>query len=146
MLDHAQIAALIPHAGPMCLLGRVLEWDGERIRCTASSHTDPANPMRSGNLLPALAGIEYAAQAMAVHGGLSGAAGGERPRAGFLVALRDVVCRRERLDDLGEALDISAVRVMGDAARVIYEFSVRAGGMDILSGRATVVLNVEAPA
>jgi len=147
-LDHAQIAALIPHAGAMCLLDRVLEWDAGRIRCSAVSHTDPANPMRSGDLLPALTGIEYAAQAMAVHGGLSGAAGpaGTRPRAGYLVGLRDVVCTCARLDDVAEPLQIEAVSVMGDAARVIYEFTVKAGPAgavrELLSGRATVVLSV----
>jgi predicted hotdog family 3-hydroxylacyl-ACP dehydratase len=31
-LDHAWIAAHIPHSGSMCLLDQVVEWDAERIR------------------------------------------------------------------------------------------------------------------
>ena len=144
MLNHAAIAALIPHAGAMCLLDRVASWDAEGIRCAAVSHRDPANPLRSGGALPALCGIEYAAQAMAVHGGLSGAAG-EKPRSGFLASLRDVACNRERLDDLPGELTVAATRLMGDEARVIYEFTLQAGEIPVLSGRATVVLNAEMP-
>ena len=34
-LTKAEIAALIPHAGAMCLLDRVVHWDAEKIRCTS---------------------------------------------------------------------------------------------------------------
>jgi len=36
--NKAGIAALIPHAGPMCLLDAVLAWDMTTIACVASSH------------------------------------------------------------------------------------------------------------
>ena len=144
-LDRAGIAALIPHAGAMCLLDGVQSWDGERIACISASHTDAANPLRVGQVLPALCGIEYAAQAMAVHGGLT-ALEGRRPRGGFLASLRDVQATRARLDDLPHELEIQAVRLMGDAANVIYEFTIQSGGQRVLSGRATVILDVGAPA
>ena len=38
------------------------------IRCVARGHRDADNPLRAGGELPALCGIEYAAQAMAAHG------------------------------------------------------------------------------
>ena len=69
-LDRAAIAARIPHHGTMCLLDAVDAWDSESIRCRATSHRDPANPLRDAGSLPATAAIEYAAQAMAVHGAL----------------------------------------------------------------------------
>jgi len=144
MLDRAAIAALIPHAGAMCLLERVDSWNAERIVCVSGTHRDAANPLRAGGLLPALCGIEYAAQAMAVHGALSAALEG-RPSAGYLVSLRNVQCSRARLDDLPGELTVSAERVMGDAARVIYQFALRAGDQQVLSGRATVVLDVQMP-
>jgi predicted hotdog family 3-hydroxylacyl-ACP dehydratase len=89
--------------------------------------------------LPAVCGIEYAAQAMATHGGLAGSTRG-RPRAGYLASLRDVVCRRDRLDDLDGDLVVDAERVLGDEGRVIYEFKVWVGKLEVLSGRAAVVL------
>ncbi len=60
---------------------------------------------------------------MAVHGALTGAAA-QRPRAGYLAALRDVVCRVARLDDVDDDLIIEAERVMGDARSVVYRFAV----------------------
>ena len=141
-MTRTEIAQLIPHAGAMCLLDGVVRWDENRIRCVSGTHRDPANPLRAGGRLPAVCGIEYAAQAMAVHGGLAGKTRG-RPRAGFLASVRDVVCRRERLDDLAASLFVEAVRVLGDEDRVIYEFRVWAGDEEVLSGRAAVVLDVD---
>jgi predicted hotdog family 3-hydroxylacyl-ACP dehydratase len=126
----------------MCLLDGVLECDAQRIRCVSATHRDAANPMRSGDILPALCGIEYAAQAMAVHGAWD-AKYDSKPRAGYLAALRDVTCHTMRLDDLKDDLIIEAEKMMGDDARVIYAFSIQAGQSKILSGRATVVLDAD---
>ena len=141
LVTRAEIAGLIPHTGAMCLLDGVVDWDENRIRCVSRSHLDTGNPLRAGGQLPVVCGIEYAAQAMAVHGSLAGKARG-RPPAGFLASLRDVVCRRNRLDDLDGSLFVEAVRVLGDEARVIYEFRLWVGETEVLSGRAAVVLDV----
>ena len=117
-LGKAEIAAMIPHAGRMCLLDEVERWSEAAIRCISRSHRDADNPLRAGAELPALCGIEYAAQAMAVHGRLS-AAVGERPRAGYSGSVGDVVCRVRRLDELEHDLVIEADRLAGDGARVL---------------------------
>ena len=139
-MTRADIAGLIPHAGPMCLLDGVVHWDGDRIRCVSGSHRDVDNPLRSGGQLPALCGIEYASQAIAVHGGLARQRG-EKPRAGYLASVRDVACHRERMDELDGSLFVEASRVLGDEDRVIYEFRLWVGAVEILSGRAAVVLD-----
>lgn len=138
----AEIAEVIPHTGEMCLLDGVLECDMQRIRCISSTHRDVANPMRSGGMLHALCGIEYAAQAMAVHGAWD-AKFDKKPRAGYLAALRDVACETMRLDDLSDDLIIDAEKTMGDESRVIYLFTIHAGKTRIMSGRATVVLDAD---
>ena len=140
IITKAEIAKLIPHAGAMCLLDGVLQWDATGISCISRTHRDVANPLRSAGQLRAMCGVEYAAQAMALHGGLSGAIGG-RPRAGYLVGLREVVCRQRRLDTFDDDLWIDAAQLMGDQGRVIYEFTLRVGATGIISGRATVVLD-----
>lgn len=140
MHSKAEISRLIPHAGAMCLLDGVMRWDAAHIRCVSRSHRDKDNPLRAGDELPALCGIEYAAQAMALHGGLAGMTGG-KPRAGYLVSLRDVVCLQRRLDDLDGDLIVDAEQLMGDQGRVIYRFTLRVGAVEVLSGRATVVLD-----
>jgi predicted hotdog family 3-hydroxylacyl-ACP dehydratase len=133
------IAGMIPHAGAMCLLDAVTFYDESEIRCRASSHRDPGNPLARDGLLPALAGLEYGAQAMAVHGRLTGAVSA-RPRTGYIVGVRALAWSRARLDDLAGDLEIAAVKLAGDGAGVIYRFSVGAEGQVILSGRATVIL------
>jgi predicted hotdog family 3-hydroxylacyl-ACP dehydratase len=124
----------------MCLLDEVTSWDETAIRCVSRSHRDPANPLRSGSRLPALCGIEYAAQAMAAHGALAGAIAG-RPKAGYLVSVREVACHGDALDDREGDLVIDAERLAGDAERVSYRFRLRVGEIEVLTGRATVVLD-----
>jgi predicted hotdog family 3-hydroxylacyl-ACP dehydratase len=141
LVGKAEIEQRIPHAGKMCLLDGVLEWNADTIRCRAISHREPNNPLRRNGKLYAITGVEYASQAMAIHGALSGAVAG-RPRAGYLASLRDVVCHRARLDDGAEELIISAERLMGDESRVVYGFSVASDGEEIVAGRATVVLDI----
>jgi len=138
-LTGAQIAELIPHSGAMCLLDGVVHWDAGRIVCMSRSHCAADNPMRSGDRLPALCGVEYAVQAMAVHGGLTGKTEG-RPRLGYLASLRDVECSDQRLDLAGDLL-VEAELLAGDGVNVSYRFSLRVGEVKVLSGRAIVVLD-----
>ncbi|PWC90880.1 hypothetical protein TSH100_02365 [Azospirillum sp. TSH100] len=141
LMNRAEIASLIPHTGTMCLLDGVLSWDGSRIRCIAHSHRAPDNPLRHGGRLATLCGVEYASQAMAVHGGLT--AGGNRPAAGYLASLRDLTCHIARLDDIAEDLVIDAENLTGEGNRVIYAFSITTGSRDLLSGRAAVVIDTD---
>jgi predicted hotdog family 3-hydroxylacyl-ACP dehydratase len=145
MIERAEIATLIPHAGTMCLLDRVVSWDEQRIACRSVAHRDPENPLRQNGRLGALAAIEFAAQAMAAHGRLAGAVG-ERPRAGFIASLRDIRCRCERLDQLGGELEVNAIRLMGDDHNVMYAFVVGHEAKELVTGRATVVLQADFPA
>jgi predicted hotdog family 3-hydroxylacyl-ACP dehydratase len=134
-LAREAIAALVPHAGAMCLLEAVEEWDERAILCRARSHRDAANPLRSAGQLAAIMGVEYAAQAVAVHGGLTG----NVPRMGYLAALRDVDCSVERLDTIAEDLTIHATQVAAESGRLLYDFRIEAGGRELLRGRLTVV-------
>lgn len=138
--DRDWIAARIPHQGTMCLLDAAVEWSAGGIRCLASSHRSLDNPLRAEGRLGAACGIEYAAQAMAVHGAILAAAE-DRPRQGFLASVRNVDLLVDRLDDLSEDLDVRAERLAGDGNNVLYQFSVKAGDRLLLSGRAAVILN-----
>lgn len=139
MLDHAAIAERIPHQGSMCLLAAVVSWDASRIHCRADSHRDPHNPLRAEGRLGAACGIEYAAQAMAVHGALLAPAGAG-PRPGYLASVRGTELLVERLDDLPGRLDIVAERLSGDANNILYQFRVEHAGQSLLTGRAAVLL------
>ena len=95
--------------------------------------------------LLASAAIEYAAQAMALHGALSAAAAGDRAAPGFLASARDVRLACRRLDDLPSAnrdeLVVVGERQAADAARLLYAFVMRHDGREIASGRVAVVLD-----
>jgi len=134
------IASHIPHRGAMCLLEGVLEWDERRIVCRAASHRDPANPLRVAGTLPAACGIEYGAQAMAVHGALLDAHGAPLGR-GYLASVRSVKLHAARLDDVEGPLRVSAERLSGEDDHVLYAFSVAGDAGELVSGRATVVLD-----
>lgn len=144
-LDRAWIEAHIPHQGTMCLLDEVLAWDTERIRCVGRSHRDPGNPLRARGRLGIACGIEYAAQAMAVHGGLVAATSplprDRSPPAGYLAGVRGVRTYVHRLDDIGDDLLCDAVRAAGDETSALYDFTLTAGGATLLTGRATVILD-----
>ena len=148
-LDRAGIAARIPHRGPMCLLERMASWRPDAIECIAVNHRDPRHPLRSASGLLASATIEYAAQAMALHGALSAAAEERAAGAGFLASARDVRLACWRLDDLPRAdpdeLVVAAERQAADAGRILYSFSVRHAGRELASGRVAVVLGGALP-
>jgi predicted hotdog family 3-hydroxylacyl-ACP dehydratase len=143
-LDHAGIAARVPHSGSMCLLNTLHRWTADSIHCSATSHRDPANPLRiAGGLLSAVA-IEYASQAMALHGTLSASSAtpDAPPQPGFLAAVRGVKLRVPRLDTVDGDLQVTAQRLMGDANQALYAFTLHsAAGALLVEGRATVILN-----
>ncbi len=132
-----EVARWLPHQGAMCLLDRVEACDAASIACGATSHRHPAHPLRRDGVLPAVCGLEYALQAMALHGALTaGAAQGQ----GFLAALSGVEMAVERLDDVAGDLRIAATALVQESRGFIYGFEVTGDGRLLLSGRATAVL------
>jgi predicted hotdog family 3-hydroxylacyl-ACP dehydratase len=137
-LNRAWIESHIPHHGGMCLLDEVIEHNAEQVRCRTSTHRAPDNPLRWHGQLGIACGIEYAAQAMAIHGALVHA---QRPEVGFLASVREVRLSASRLDDIEADLYCHAAHVAGDALSAMYRFTVSAGDKILLDGRASVVLD-----
>jgi predicted hotdog family 3-hydroxylacyl-ACP dehydratase len=134
-LERGQISKLIPHAGSMVLLDRVVDWNSESIVCLTESHLRPDNPLRRNEMLPAVAGIELAGQAMAIHTSLTS---NDPKRMGVLGGLRDVRLNCGRLDTLPAPLIVNAKLLSGGSAGRMYSFSVGAGEAVFLEGRASV--------
>jgi predicted hotdog family 3-hydroxylacyl-ACP dehydratase len=139
-LNRAWIEARIPHQGRMCLLEEVIEWQDEHLRCRATSHRALDNPLRAHGRLGIACGIEYAGQAMALHGAAAHA-DGAAPQMGFLASVRDMQSFVLRLDDIDSDLYCDVTRLMGDERTAQYEFVLSAMHQKLLSGRATVVLD-----
>ena len=147
-LDASGIAARIPHQGRMALLQSLLAWSSEHIVCTATSHQDTANPLLLGGVLWSACAVEYASQAMALHGVLcaglepAAAATNSGPRAGFLARVRAVQLQVLRLDTVPGALQVKAVRLAGDTRLASYRFELHsAAGAPLVTGRASVILD-----
>jgi predicted hotdog family 3-hydroxylacyl-ACP dehydratase len=139
-VDKAQIRALIPHSGTMCLLDGVLGWDDETIECVSETHRDPANPLRRDARLSAVHGFEYGAQAAAIHGGLRAQAAGGVAVPGYLAALRNGELKIDRLDDIASVLHVHARRLYGETVNTVYECEVRADARILVSGRVVIML------
>lgn len=136
-LRREDIARLVPHQGAMCLLDRAVLWDFSRILCETERHRDPENPLRRDGILPAICGVEFALQAMALHGALT--SGAPQP-VGFVSSLRDLALQVDRLDDLADPLRIEAVALVAEAAGFIYRFGISAGDRLLIGGQAAIIL------
>ncbi len=145
-LDRRWIERHIPHQGRMCLLDAVIAWDLGQIRCRASSQRLADNPLRAHGRLGAICAVEYAGQAMAVHGAIVASLTGTRAPPGYLASVRNLLLRVARLDDLTEDLLVSARRVAGDEASALYEFALSAGERTLVTGRASIVFGTLAAA
>jgi len=75
---------------------------------------------------------------MAVHGGLSAQARGERARPGLLVSLRDVALNCDFVHELECELVVEATRLHDSGAAWQYAFRVLHAGALLAQGRATV--------
>ena len=139
LIGRDEIAALIPHAGRMCLLESVESWSESQIHCRTSSHRDPENPLRRDGALAAVHLVEYGAQAMAVHGGLLERAKGNSARPGLLVAVRDLTLEVARLDSIEAPLLVHAKRLVANTGGWLYSFEVEANGRKLASGRVAVI-------
>ena len=137
-LSREAILSLIPHTGEMCLLDEVLDWSTDSINCRSRRYAGAANPLRRADgTLGSATAIEIAAQAMALHARLTAPQGGP-PTQGLLAALRDVHLAAPLLEDSGP-LNITAIRLLGDASGASYRFEVANGTGALVTGRATVL-------
>ena len=147
-LDRHWIEGHIPHQRGMCLLDEVMAWSATRVQCRSTTHRHLANPLRSHNRLAAVCGIEYAAQAMAVHGALIASritmSHKSTAVAGFLASVRNVALFTHRLDDVAGDLIAAAELVTGDERTVLYDFTLSEGERILVAGRATIVFNTTA--
>jgi len=146
-MNRPWIEARIPHQGRMCLLDEVIDWNVNHIRCRTGTHRALDNPLRAHGRLGIACGIEYAAQAMALHGALASAAAnaavstGAASLVGLLAGVREVRMQVLRLDDIESDLLCEVTHLAGDSLTALYEFALRDADRCLLGGRASVVLD-----
>lgn len=146
-LDRRWIEAHIPHQGRMCLLDEVRAWDQTSVECASRTHRCTDHPLRAHGRLGSSCLLEYAAQAMAVHGALRFPATANGPTevigpVGVLASARGVELLVACLDGIAEELLIRTERQHSDERGALYEFRISAATRLLAQGRATVLFGI----
>ncbi|MGI9492994.1 MAG: hypothetical protein ACR2QF_11410 [Geminicoccaceae bacterium] len=137
LLTREQLEPLVPHAEAMLMIDGVTAYDDQRLCCVSLRHQAADNPLRRDGRLSAHHGIEFAAQAAAVHGGLIDQDNRAPLRA--LAAVRKASFSRPWLDDLADRLEINADLIMVDRQAAVYQASLSHQGEIIASMRLTLM-------
>lgn len=134
------IAELVPHAGAMSLLDRVVAAEAERL---VAEVVVPAEGLftdshGAGEGVGAWVGLEYMAQAVAAWAGWQARAVGEAPRIGFLLGTRRYRCGVARFMP-GQRLQVEVTRLyQADNGLGQFEGRVSADGVELASAQLTV--------
>ncbi|WP_114239294.1 hotdog family protein [Dyella sp. C9] len=133
------IAEVLPHAGAMILLDRVERYDAESIICVRRIVPGALFVDADGNL-PAWAGIELMAQAVAAWSGCHARDAGQPVRLGFLLGTRQYQCNAPAFP-AGSELRIEATRTFhGEEGMGAFACRIEAGDI-----RAEARLTVFSP-
>ena len=103
------IRTLVPHAGPMVLLDRVIAVDEESL--TAEVGIDEDTLFCDGVQVGAWVGVEYMAQAIAAHAGHAAKLRGAPVKVGFLLGARRYECSHAGFA-MGSLLQVRIQRVL----------------------------------
>ena len=105
------IRSLVPHAGPMVLLDRVVSADADNLLAEVRIRTDSLFCNADG--VGVWVGIEYMAQAIAAWAGCIARSRGEPVKLGFLLGTRRYECSRP-IFVIGSLLQVHVRRVFQD--------------------------------
>ncbi|MGI9292679.1 MAG: hypothetical protein ACR2PS_01745 [Pseudomonadales bacterium] len=138
-----QLYQQLPHSGAMCLIDQVLSWDENGICCSADSHLSPANPLRENGSLPGLCALEYAAQALALHGVLNRPQkmSGARYAEAYVVTSQRLAFEAGDLSNTSESLIITAELTVRHKESAVYAVNVTIGDSCMLHGDLGVMLS-----
>jgi predicted hotdog family 3-hydroxylacyl-ACP dehydratase len=110
-MDFPPIVELVPHKPPMVLLDRVLSYSTDFVCCAVEIRPDSAFVQDGG--VPAVVGMEYMAQCVAVFAGLNARENGQPARIGLLLGSRELRFDAD-LFPVGDRLTVEARRTWGE--------------------------------
>ena len=130
------ILELVPHAGPMSLLDRLIAVEGERLSAEVVVPADGLFSHDGG--VGAWVGIEYMAQAVAAWAGWQSRQAGEAPRIGLLLGTRRYRCSVARFA-AGQRLQVDIERgYQADNGLGQFDCRIQAEGVEVASALLTV--------
>ncbi len=135
-MDIPDIRSLLPHAGPMVLLDRVISANEESLRAEVRIRSDSLFCDATG--VGAWVGIEYMAQAIGAWAGYTGQLRGEPVKLGFLLGTRRYECSRP-IFALGSVLQVCIQRLFQNENGLgSFACSIDDGEGEIASATVTV--------
>ncbi|EUB84258.1 hotdog family protein [Pseudomonas koreensis] len=133
------LAELLPHAGDMILIDRILSFDEEQIHTRLTVKPDGLFNLPDGSL-PAWVGVELMAQSVAAFAGCHARQKGNPVELGFLLGTRKFECNVEAFA-AGSELTIHGIRSLEDDNGMgVFECHIHGPGIE-----ASARLNVFRP-
>jgi predicted hotdog family 3-hydroxylacyl-ACP dehydratase len=126
----------------MFLIDEVITWDRDSISAIATSHRNPANPLRHQGHLPGHAMIEYGAQTAGIHGGLlNRELFPDAPaQMGYLAVVSNLAWKVAEVDRLPGDLTIFARRFAVTPGGRAYHVRIEHRDEEIMSGDLIIAL------
>jgi predicted hotdog family 3-hydroxylacyl-ACP dehydratase len=128
LIDYSDVAGIIPHSGQMVLLDRVIEFDGDSLTAELIVRDDGLFGDEQG--VPAWAGIEYMAQAVAAYAGIKSKLAGEPIKLVFLLGTRRYNSNVASFA-VGTALTIQIKTIIQDEKLGVFDCTIRGVGIEI---------------
>ena len=129
------------------LLEKLISWSEGNIECLGWTPGVEQHPLREFSTnrdhLPAYNALEYAAQAVALHGILKGQGGKSHPRIAFIAGLQELSWRAKEITEADWPLKLKGVAIggLGDAGAKYAIHVISAMDDVILSGKALVMFS-----
>ncbi len=135
-LTRLEIEQYLPHSDTMCLLDEVSRTTEQSLWAQTKSHLSTDNPLMINGRIAAVNGIEYAAQAMALHGYLLS---GEQ-KDGYIASVRNIKILAPflPLDDVPIVIQVDSL--LNDPYGFTYQFLLSSQKKPLISGKITVFL------
>jgi len=130
-------ADLLPHAPPMVLLDRLLDWSDDSV--SAALTIGPETPfLDPGRGVPAHVGLEWMAQTCGLFAGLGAKAKNEPVRLGFLLGTRRYKALRPVFTE-GETLTVCARLVLREGGMAVFACGILdAEGSEVATAQLTL--------